>query len=86
MDMSFTAVGGSYAAMVGIEAYMKTKGRIKGLKEGMRHLTIKEKDEEHAEPDQKNTQQPSLEKAPSSTEKPAAGQQQQHAQPDGKPS
>ncbi len=39
--MSMTAVGGSYAAMVGIETYMKTKGRLKGLKEGLRGLNFK---------------------------------------------
>lgn len=41
VDMSMTAVGGSYAAMVGIETYMKTKGRLKGLKEGLRGLNFK---------------------------------------------
>ncbi|CAD6588490.1 MAG: hypothetical protein ASARMPRED_003577 [Alectoria sarmentosa] len=40
VDMSMTAVGGSYAAMVGIETYMKTKGRLKGLKEGLRGLSF----------------------------------------------
>ena len=40
VDMSTTAVGGSYAAMVGIETYMKTKGRLKGLKEGLRGLGV----------------------------------------------
>lgn len=41
VDMSMTAVGGSYAAMVGIETYMKTKGRLKGLREGLRGLSLK---------------------------------------------
>lgn len=41
VDMSMTAVGGSYAAMVGIETYMKTKGRLKGLREGLRALSFK---------------------------------------------
>lgn len=41
VDMSMTAVGGTYAAMVGIETYMKTKGRLKGLKEGLRGLSFK---------------------------------------------
>ena len=41
VDMSMTAVGGSYAAMVGIETYMKTKGRLKGLREGWRGLSLK---------------------------------------------
>ena len=41
VDMSITAVGGSYAAMVGIEGYMKTKGRWKGLKEGMKGMIVK---------------------------------------------
>ena len=49
VDMSVTAVGGSYAAMVGIEAYMKTKLRIRGFKEGMRDKTIKENNEEEEE-------------------------------------
>ena len=40
VDMSMTAVGGSYAAMVGIETYMKTKGRLKGIKEGLRGLNV----------------------------------------------
>ena len=40
--MSMTAVGGSYAAMVGIETYMKTKGRLKELKQGMKAMTIHE--------------------------------------------
>lgn len=40
VDMSATAVGGTYAAMVGIEAYMKTKGRLKGLREGLRGLGV----------------------------------------------
>lgn len=62
MDMSITAVGGSYAAMVGIEAYMKTKGRVKGLKEGMRSLTIREKSEEEGK-----------EKEKADVEKPGAG-------------
>ena len=38
--MSATAVGSTYAAMVGIETYMKTKGRLKGLKEGFRSLSL----------------------------------------------
>lgn len=46
VDMSLTAVGGTYAAMVGIETYMKTKGKIKSLKEGVRNLTIREQDED----------------------------------------
>lgn len=41
VDVSMTAVGGSYAAMVGIETYMKTKGRLKGLREGLRGLSFK---------------------------------------------
>lgn len=44
--MSVTAVGGSYAAMVGIETYMKTKGRLKGLKQGMKAMTTHEKSED----------------------------------------
>lgn len=43
--MSVSAVGGSYAAAVGIEGYMKTKGRWKGFKEGVRSLTLKEEGE-----------------------------------------
>ena len=47
VDMSMTAVGGTYAAMVGIETYMKTKGRLKGLKEGFKGLSFsKEKEGE----------------------------------------
>ncbi|KAL9101558.1 MAG: hypothetical protein Q9163_003187 [Psora crenata] len=42
VDMSMTAVGGSYAAMVGIEGYMKTKGRWKELKEGMKGMILRE--------------------------------------------
>ena len=50
VDMSVTAVGGTYAAMVGIETYMKTKGRLKGLKEGFKGLSFsKEKDKEGEE-------------------------------------
>ena len=46
VDMSMTAVGGSYAAMVGIETYMKTKGRLKGLKEGLKGLGFGKEGEE----------------------------------------
>lgn len=50
VDMSVTAVGGTYAAMVGIETYMKTKGRLKGIKEGLRGLGFsKEKEGEGEE-------------------------------------
>ena len=50
VDMSMTAVGGTYAAMVGIETYMKTKGRLKGLKEGLRVLNFgKEREREGEE-------------------------------------
>ena len=50
VDMSITAVGGTYAAMVGIETYMKTKGRLKGLKEGLKGLNFgKEKQKEGEE-------------------------------------
>lgn len=38
--MSTTAVGSTYAAMVGIETFMKTRGKIRGLKEGFRSLNI----------------------------------------------
>ena len=48
--MAPTAVGGSYAAMVGIETYMKTKGKIKSLKQGVKNLTIKEQDEDEKPP------------------------------------
>lgn len=48
--MSVTAVGGTYAAMVGIETYMKTKGRLKGIKEGLRGFGFsKEKEGEGEE-------------------------------------
>ena len=42
--MSVTAVGGSYAAMVGIEGYMKTKGRVRTLKQGVKSLAVKEEE------------------------------------------
>ena len=41
--MSITAVGGSYAAMVGIEGYMKTKGRLKGLKSDFKDFSLKKR-------------------------------------------
>lgn len=41
--MSITAVGGSYAAMVGIEGYMKTKGRLKGLKQDFKGMSLKKR-------------------------------------------
>lgn len=41
--MSITAVGGSYAAMVGIEGYMKTKGRLKGLKHDFKDFSLKKR-------------------------------------------
>lgn len=47
--MSVTAVGGSYAAAVGIEGYMKTKGHWKELKKGVRSLTMKEEREREKE-------------------------------------
>lgn len=43
--MSVTAVGGTYAAMVGIETYMKTKGRLRDLKEGLKGLKLTGKGE-----------------------------------------
>lgn len=49
VDMSVTAVGGSYAAAVGIEAYMKTKGKINKVKEGLKHMTIQEQNEQTEE-------------------------------------
>lgn len=39
--MSTCAVGSTYAAMVGIETFMKTRGKIRGLKEGFRSLSFK---------------------------------------------
>lgn len=38
--MSMTAVGSTYAAMVGIETFMKTRGKIRGLREGIRTLSF----------------------------------------------
>ena len=35
-----TAVGSTYAAMVGIETFMKTRGKIRGLKEGFKTMTF----------------------------------------------
>ena len=53
--MGFAAVPGSYVAMVGIEGYMKTKGRWKGLKDGVKGMVIgsgkKEKEGEGKEKD-----------------------------------
>lgn len=49
VDMSVTAVGGTYAAMVGIETYMKTKGRLKGIKEGLKGLGFATKGEKEGE-------------------------------------
>ena len=50
VDMSLTAVGGSYAAMVGIETYMKTKGKLSSLKQGMKAMTIKEDEHDGENP------------------------------------
>ena len=36
--MSVTAVGSTYAAMVGIETFMKTRGKIRGLKGDFRRV------------------------------------------------
>lgn len=38
--MSVTAVGASFAAMVGIEGYMKTKGRWKGMQEKFKGMVV----------------------------------------------
>lgn len=38
--MSMTAVGSTYAAMVGIETFMKTRGKIRGLREDFRRVTF----------------------------------------------
>ena len=38
--MSVTAVGGSYAAMVGIEGYMKTKGKWKGMQDKFKGMVV----------------------------------------------
>lgn len=39
--MSMTAVGSTYAAMVGIETFMKSRGKIRKLKEGFGSLTLR---------------------------------------------
>ena len=38
--MSMTAVGSTYAAMVGIETFMKSRGKIRRLKEEMRSFSF----------------------------------------------
>ncbi|KAK4692739.1 hypothetical protein P7C71_g4521, partial [Lecanoromycetidae sp. Uapishka_2] len=40
VDMSMTAVGSTYAAMVGIETFMKSRGKIRKLKEDFRNLSF----------------------------------------------
>ena len=42
-----TAIGSTYAAMVGIETFMKTRGKIRGLKEGIRTLSMGKGDGEN---------------------------------------
>jgi len=38
--MSATAIGSTYAAMVGIETFMKTKGKMRGWREGIRTFSF----------------------------------------------
>ncbi len=38
--MSMTAVGSTYAAMVGIETFMKSRGKIRKLKEDLGSLSF----------------------------------------------
>ena len=47
--MSTTAIGSTYAAMVGIETFMKTRGKIRGLKEGFKTLSFSRGGKEGAE-------------------------------------
>ena len=42
--MSMTAVGSTYAAAVGIETFMKSRGKIKKLKEGFKVMSLKNKE------------------------------------------
>ncbi|KAK3177188.1 hypothetical protein OEA41_008517 [Lepraria neglecta] len=46
VDMSRTAIGSTYAVMVGIETFMKSRGKLRKLKEGFGSLTFKDKDKE----------------------------------------
>ncbi|KAL6715984.1 hypothetical protein ACLMJK_006946 [Lecanora helva] len=43
VDMSVTAIGGTMAAGVGIETFMKTRGKIRGLREGIKTMTVGKK-------------------------------------------
>lgn len=38
--MSMTAVGSTYAAMVGIETFMKTRGKMRALKQEFRTMSL----------------------------------------------
>lgn len=40
VDMSMTALGSTYAAMVGIETFMKSRGKMGKLKEDLKGLSI----------------------------------------------
>ena len=35
-----TAVGSTYAAMVGIETFMKTRGKVRELRAGLKGLSV----------------------------------------------
>ena len=47
--MSLTAVGGSYVAMVGIEGFMKGRGRWRGFKERVKGAVKGKGDDEPEE-------------------------------------
>ena len=47
--MSMTAVGSTYAAMVGIETFMKSRGKIRKLKDDLRSLSFKDKGNDKGE-------------------------------------
>ena len=45
--MSMTAVGSTYAAAVGIETFMKSRGKIRKLREGLGVLNFGGKEKEN---------------------------------------
>lgn len=47
--MSMTAVGSTYAAMVGIETFMKSRGKIRKLKEDLRSLSFGKEKSKHGQ-------------------------------------
>ena len=38
--MSMMAVGNTYAAMVGIESFMKTRGKFREVKKGLKSISL----------------------------------------------